>query len=492
MYGFLWNNPAVGRVELAENGTHWVAESSKQIDYIVIAGNDYGSLMQKYADVTGHAPQVPTWAAGFWQCKLRYTSQEEILSVAREYKRRNIPLSVIVVDFFHWTRFGDWDWDKTLWPDPEGMVRELEEMGIKLMVSVWPAVNPRSRNFPYLKEKGLLVETMRGHNSLFPFTDTYDNPPVYLHYYDATNPKARDFLWNTVKKNYHDVGVEVFWLDACEPEMNPLQHENLTFHLGSGAEVANIYPLLHEKGFYEGMRDAGQQEVLNLCRSGWSGSQRYGVAIWSGDVDSDWEAFRAQIKAGLNIGMSGIPWWTTDIGGFWMGDVEDPDFRELLVRWFQFGLFSPLFRLHGNRAPRPEDIVQSGADNEIWSFGEEIYSILKHLIEIREKIRPYIMEQMNLASETGCPLMRPLFFDYPDEQECYTVEDEYLFGPDIIVAPVVHSGARKRSVYLPEGAAWVNGWSGEYIPSGAWVTADAPLETVPVFLREGSTLDLME
>ena len=249
--------------------------------------------------------------------------------------------------------------------------------------------------------------------------------------------------------------------------------------------------MLHEQGFYEHMRAAGQKEIVNLCRSGWAGSQRWGAAIWSGDISSTWETFRGQVRAGLNMAMSGIPWWTTDIGGFYGGRIDDPDFRELLVRWFQWSLFCPLFRLHGVREPRTTGGAGStGAANEVWSFGEEVYGILKGLLETRERLRPYIMEQARVASDKGTPPMRPLFHDYPGESETWTIEDEYLFGPDILVAPVMEKGARGRKVWLPVGAKWVDGWTGKAVASGRWFEAEAPLERIPVFLKAGSKVKL--
>lgn len=487
-YGFLWNNPAVGRVELGTNRTRWIAEASRQLDYVVIAGDRFAEIMAGYADLTGHTPPLPEWATGFWQCKLRYRTQEELLAVAREYQKRRVPLSVIVVDFFHWTRQGEWKWDPECWPDPRGMIRELEEMGVKLMVSVWPSVNPRADTVAQMREQGLLLGTNHGPEVLFPFIDSHDDPPVFVHYYDATNPRAREFLWERVKRSYYDQGVRVFWLDACEPEISPIDFENLRYFLGSGLEVANIYPLMHQKGFFDGMKAAGESEVVNLCRSGWAGSQRFGAAIWSGDIPSSWESFNAQIRAGLNIMMSGIAWWTTDIGGFYGGNIEDADFHELLVRWFQYGVFCPLFRLHGVREPREKGSVACGAANEIWSFGERNYEILRKFVLLRERLKPYVLEQARLVSEKGLPMMRPLFFDYPADEECWNVEDEFFFGPDLVVAPVTTKGARSRKVYLPRGATWIDAWSGEKQESGTWFEADVPLDTIPVFVRQGASV----
>lgn len=483
-YGFLWNNPSLGRVELGLNGTRWVAEASRQLDYLVMGGSSYAEILERYAEATGHAPPLPQWAAGFWQSKLRYRSQSELLGVVEEYRRRGVPISIIVVDFFHWTRQGDWKWDLDAWPDPQDLALKLKKMGVRLMVSVWPTVNPRSANASLMAERGLLVGTNRGFNLLCRFEDPHEEPPVFMHYYDATNPEARQFIWERCREGYFDKGVALFWLDACEPDIPPSEHLNLRYYLGTGLEVGCIYPLLHARAFYEGMKQAGAGEIINLCRSAWAGSQRYGAAVWSGDITSDWQTLRAQVAAGLNVMMSGIPWWTTDIGGFYGGDIQDPNFQELIVRWFQFGVFCPLFRLHGYRQPEA-GLLAGGADNEIWSFGETAYAILRELIDLRLRLRPYLMEQMRLASARGIPPMRPLFFDYAEEP-LYAIADEFLFGPDLLIAPVLEYGARERAVYLPRGASWVDAWTGSPVAQGEWFTAKAPLEVVPVFQREDS------
>ena len=485
-YGFLWNNPAVGRLELGHNNTRWVAEATRQLDYWITAGDTPADILARYADATGHPPLLPAWAAGFWQSRLRYRSQEELLAVAREYKRRGLPLSVIVIDFFHWTLQGDWRFDPQLWPDPEGMVRELEEMGVKVMVSIWPTVNPLSPNHQEMQERGLLVRNERGIPAHKPFRDTRPEGPVYVQFYDATNPDARRFIWERVKEGYYDKGVRLWWLDACEPDVYPTDPDNLRFHLGSGPEVLNIYPLLHAQGFYEGMRALGEEEIVSLCRSAWAGSQRYGAALWSGDIFSTFEALRAQVRAGLNAGLSGIPWWTTDIGGFFDGDPESPAFRELLVRWFQYGAFCPLFRLHGYRQPAGD----SGGPNEVWSFGDEVYAILREYLLLRERLRPYVMEQMRLAHERGTPPMRPLWFDFPKDPVCTIVDDQFMFGPHLLVAPVLEEGARSRHLYLPDGATWTDAWTGETLEGGQTITADAPLERIPLYLRDGARLPI--
>jgi alpha-D-xyloside xylohydrolase len=485
-YGFLWNNPAVGRVELGYNATRWVAEAAPQIDYWITAGDTPTEILSHYADVTGHVPMLPDWASGFWQCKLRYAGQEELISVAEEYHRRELPLSVIVIDYFHWTRQGDWRFNPEYWPDPSQMVKKLDELGVKIMVSVWPTVSRLSDNYREMWSKGYIVSNKNGTPGHVYFMDNHAEKGIYVHFYDSTHPGARKFIWEKVKQGYYEHGIKVFWLDACEPEIMPMSPENLRFHVGDGEAVANIYPLYHVQGFYEGMKAAGEQDVVFLCRSAWAGSQRFGAAIWSGDVYSTFSALRDQLKAGLNIGLSGIPWWTHDIGGFRGGVPADPAFRELLVRWFQFGAFSPLFRLHGHRLPAPNDF--NGAPNEVWSFGDEVYEILKQYMFIRERLRPYIMDQMRIAHEKGISPMRPLFLDFPNESTCYSIEDEYMFGPELLVAPVLEANAQSRKVYLPANTIWKDAWTGEQYEGRQWIDVPVRLQTIPLFLKADSSL----
>jgi alpha-D-xyloside xylohydrolase len=489
-YGLLWNCPATGRVELAGNGTRWVADSARQIDYWVTAG-DPAAVLHHYAGVTGHAPMLPEWAAGFWQSKLRYRTQEELLAVAREHRRRGLPLSVIVADFFHWTHLGDWRFDPAGWPDPEGMVRELREMGVRLMVSVWPSVSPLSENYGAMLERGLLIATEHGPPVHADWADKDIEAHVQVSFYDPTNPEARRFVWEQARDHYYSIGVRVWWLDACEPELKPGTAENLLYHAGPGPEVTNLYPREHARAFSEGMRAEGETEIVSLCRSAWAGSQRYGAALWSGDIPATFESLRFQIRAGLNVALSGIPWWTTDIGGFHGGDPESPEFRELMVRWFQFGAFCPLFRLHGNREPCMEfQAAMTGGPNEVWSFGDEAYAVIRDLLFLRERLRPYLMEQMRAAHECGAPPLRPLFYEFPADDRAWSVDDQFLLGRDLMVAPVTRLGCRARDVYLPAGAAWTDAWTGAEHQGGATVRVDAPLERVPVLLRDGARLPI--
>lgn len=488
-YGFIWNNPAVGQAEFVNNHTMWHGRCAKQIDYVIIAGDTPGEVNERFTAVTGRAPMLPEWAAGFWQCKLRYETQEELLEVAREYKKRGLPLSVIVIDYFHWTMQGEWKFDPAKWPDPKGMVKELTALGIRLMVSIWPTIDPRSENYGYMKEHNYILRGERGVDVVFMFF----GPQTYV---DATHPGAREFFWSRVKKNYYDYGIRTFWLDEAEPEMRPYDYDNVRMYLGNGEEVSNIYCVGYAKAFYDGLKAQGE-EVCNLVRCAWLGSQRYGVVLWSGDIASTFDSLRKQLKVGLNVAMCGIPWWTTDIGGFINGDPESDEFRELMVRWFEFGVFCPIFRLHGFRLPYPvRDILNpdgycgSGGPNEVWSFGEEAYDIITRYLYVRESIKPYIMRQMKRASEDGTPVMRPLFYDFSQDQNVYEIGDEYMFGPDLLVAPVIKKGARKRKVYLPDGCRWKDAKAGTVYEGGQWMEADAPLDTIPLFLKDEAEIPM--
>ena len=493
-YGFLWNNPAVGRVEFADNATRWTSSQATSIDYFFTVGTPQ-QILAHYADATGHAPRLPTWASGFWQCKLRYLSQDQLLEVAREYRRRELPLSVIVTDYFHWTAMGDYKLDPAEYPDPKAMMAELGALGIHLMVSIWPTVSPLSENYQTLRTQGMLVGSDQGVEFQASIRDKGMDVPMPIAFYDPTNPRTREYVWSVIKANYWDLGVRVWWLDACEPEINPGHPANLSLHSGPGAQVANIYPRDNARMFAEGMAQAAAEsghpddaETVLLCRSAWAGQQKYSAAVWSGDIAPTWESLRQQVPAGLSIAMAGIPWWTTDIGGFHGGDPRDDDYRELIVRWFQYGAFCPLFRLHGNREPRmATGWNQTGGPNEVWSYGEQAFDIIREVMLMRERLRPYLHQHLDLAATDGLPAMRPLFVDFPDDTQAWTVEDQFMFGSDILIAPVLHAGARSRNVYLPAGTTWTHAWSGRTYPGGTVIEEDAPLHEIPVYLREGAS-----
>lgn len=487
-YGFLWNNPAVGEVHFGRNITKWTARSTKQLDYWITAGDTPDEIMAHYGRATGTAPMMPDYGMGFWQCKLRYQTQEELLNVAREYKRRGVPVSVIVIDFFHWPQQGDWMFDEKYWPDPDGMIKELKEMGIELMVSIWPTVDSSSVHYEEMLSKGYLIRTDRGIRWAMDFVQNT------IHF-DPTNPGARAYVWKCAKENYYDKGIRIFWLDEAEPEYKVYDFDLYRYYLGPNLQIGNSYPWFYAKTFFDGMRAEGQEKVVNLLRCAWAGSQRFGALVWSGDIHSSFKSLRNQLAAGLNMGMAGIPWWTTDIGGFHGGNPNDPAFRELLVRWFQWGTFCPVMRLHGIREPElpPMGTVggaacNSGSDNEIWSYGEENYPILAGCIDLRERMRPYVTRLMEEAHRTNRPVMRTLFYEFPKDEEAWKIEDQFMFGDALLVAPILYAGQTEREVYLPAGAQWRDVHSGVIYEGGCRIMAAAPIEYIPVFERLGTEM----
>ena len=481
-YGFLWHNPAVGYVSFGRNRTTWHAEAAGQLDYWITAGDAPADISRNYARATGFAPMMPEYGLGFWQCKLRYWNQEQLLSVAREYKKRNLPVDVIVCDFFHWPRMGDYRFDPEFFPDPAAMVKELKELGMELMVSVWPQISLNSENYAEMDQQGLLVRAEYGEQVGMRFVED-------SMFYDATNPRAREYVWQKCKQNYYDYGIRIFWLDEAEPEYGTYDFKAYRYAAGPNVEIGNIYPQCYARGFYEGMKAAGQENPVNLLRCAWAGSQRYGALVWSGDIMSDWKDFRRQVCAGLSMGVAGIPWWTTDIGGFHQGNPQDPGFRELLVRWFQWGCYCPVMRLHGDRQPSEPvcrkdgtRVLNSGSDNEVWSFGEEAYPILVKYMRRREELRDYIRGLMRQAHEEGTPLMRAMWYVFTDDRRCDDLKDQYMFGSRFLVAPVLEPGARERQVYFPEGS-WRSVDTGEILQGGETRTVPAPLDVIPVFER---------
>ncbi|KQN27015.1 family 31 glucosidase [Sphingomonas sp. Leaf34] len=483
-YGLLWNSPAVGEACFAANGMRWTSDAARAIDYWITAGDTPADIVRSYASVTGTVPMMPAFATGLWQCKLRYRTQDELLDVARDYARRGIPLSVIVADFFHWPVQGDWRFDPREWPDPAAMTAELEAMGVALMVSVWPTVDPRSDNYATMAERGYLVNANRGINIHQDFLGN-------TRFIDATHPGARAFIWDVAKRNYRDLGVKLFWLDEAEPEYSAYDFDLYRYHAGDVREVGNAYPLHYTQAFHDGLKADGETEIVSLVRCAWAGSQRYGALVWSGDIQSSFDSMRNQLSAGLNMGLAGIPWWTTDIGGFHGGHVDDPAFHELLVRWFQWAVFSPILRMHGHRDPiTPPEVpfrdgiaqCDTGAGNELWSFGGDVYAILRRYAALRERLRPYVGDLMRVAHEQGDPLMRTMFYQYPADPHCWTIDDQYMFGPDILVAPILAAGASARTVYLPAGG-WIDPWTGDRLEGGTAIERDAALDRIPVFVR---------
>lgn len=475
-YGIFWNNPSRSRFN--NRFIHWLyftGEVADRVDYYFFYGPDADQIVGRYRELTGEVPLFGRWAYGFWQCKNKYQSQQEIESVAAKYRALHIPVDNIVQDWFWWVTMGEMKWNAN-YPDPQGMIDTLHNEHFHLMVSVWPYFRPGTAVYDQFDRKGWFVAK----------TQVAGFHPLGQALYDATNPEARHQYWDNINTALFQKGVDAWWLDTDEPETEGRQDNILVDHqiaLGSGARYANIFPLFHAGGVSEGQQSASDKKrVFILSRSAYAGSQRYGVTAWSGDVLSDWLTFQRQIAAGLNYSISGMPYWTTDIGGFISGgNLNDPKFRELFVRWFQFGAFSPIFRVHGTRNPD---------ENELWSYGPDAQKILTDYDTLRYRLLPYIYSQAWQVTSNHGTFMRPLVMDWRDDVNAQNTSDEYLFGPAILVSPVYTQGATTRSIYLPR-ATWYDFWTGDKLEGPQRIAAaDAPLSKLPLYVRAGSIIPL--
>jgi alpha-D-xyloside xylohydrolase len=474
-YGIFWNNASRSRLNNRFVHSLYIsAEVADRIDYYFIYGPDADQIIGHYRELTGEVPLFGRWAYGFWQCKNKYQSQAEIEGVAAKYRALHIPVDNIVQDWFWWVTMGEMKWNPH-YPDPQGMIDKLHDEHFHLMVSVWPFFRPGTSVYDQFDKNGwFIAKTLTG-----------GFHPVGQALYDPTNPPARAEYWNNINTALFQKGVDAWWLDTDEPETEGREDNILVdhqLHIGSGARYANVYPLFHTEGVSEGQQKASDKKrVFILSRSAYAGTQRLGVTAWSGDVLSDWTTFARQIPAGLNFSISGMPYWTTDIGGFISGgNLNDPKFRELFVRWFQFGTFSPIFRVHGTRYPD---------ENELWSYGPDAQKILVDYDNLRYRLLPYIYSEAWQVTNDHGTLMRPLVMDWRTDVEAQNTGDEYMFGPAILVNPVTTQGATKREVYLPK-ATWYDFWTGEKLEGGKLIEADAPLAKLPLFVRAGSIIPM--
>lgn len=483
-YGFLWNNPGIGEVSFAKNITRWEMAATDYIDYWIIAGDQPKEILRNYGEVTGKVPKMPDNLLGLWQSKLRYRTADEVLDIVKKYQEKDIQLSTIAIDYFHWPKQGEYRFDEEYWPEPNSFIKLLkEDYKVEPIISVWPTVQTDAVNYNEYLENGFLVKINRG----VPLTMQIQGNTVFV---DMTNEKAQAYVWQLLQRNYVDKGVNYFWLDVAEPGYSVYDFDNYRYKKGSVLQCGNVYPIDYLNMIFEGMNN-NNKELVTLVRGGWAGAQRYGALLWSGDIDSSFEAFRNQINTGLNVGMAGVPWWTTDIGGFHGGNPEDAEFRELIVRWFQYATFSPILRMHGDRLPHSKPLSNSGggsmvtgAPNEIWSYGIEVEAILTKYLKIREVLKDYISSLMLKAHELGDPLMRPLFYEYPKDLKAWEVTDTYLFGESLLIAPIEYYLETIREVYLPKGDVWTNLWTEEDFDGGQTITVQADLTQIPVFVKK--------
>ncbi|MBC2670115.1 DUF5110 domain-containing protein [Novosphingobium piscinae] len=465
------------------------SDTAKAIDYYVVGGGTPDKVIANYRALTGKASMLPQWVFGFWQSRQRYETQEQLLQVVREYRKREIPLDNIVLDWRYWVddQWGSHEFDKSRFPDPKGMVDEVHALGARIMISVWPKFYPNTENGKALAAKGWLYP-----GNLAMGNRDWVGPGYANTDYDAYAPGARQLYFEQIKTRLVDLGFDAWWLDATEPDI----HSNLSIDerirtmgptaAGPAAPLFNTYPLVHGGGFADNLRAAlPEVRPFILTRSGFAGSQRTSSAVWSGDTAARWDNLREQISAGINTGLSGMPWWTHDIGGFAVEDrytrqepAHQAEWRELNLRWFQFGAFTPLFRSHGEFPFR--EIYEIAKDDA------PMYDAMVHYTRLRYRFLPYIY---SVAAETALndsTMMRGLVMDYPDDLRARRSDDAYMFGPALLVAPVSRFKATSREVYLPRGAGWFDLDSGAFHPGGQTISAAAPRERIPVFVRAGS------
>ncbi|MFO7870145.1 MAG: glycoside hydrolase family 31 protein [Kiritimatiellia bacterium] len=494
-YGIVWDNVSRGTVTPGVGGlTSWQFEAGKAVSFFVIAGSNIVEVYEGYRFLTGSAPLPPMAALGYIQCRQRYRTRDELMKVARTYREKKYPCDILVLDWFHWKVLGDMDLDPEFWPDPAGMNRELESMGYRTMISCWPRFKKESAHYSALEERGWFMKDDSGKTV---YGTPEDRRGALI---DTTHPEAARWYWRRIHESYGRRGFSSWWLDENEPDLDP---DPFYLHAGPGAVVHNLYPLAHCRAVYEGHRRDRGDRCLILSRSAYHGAQKYGTTFWSSDIHPTWDVYRRQIPTGLNFCASGMPYWSSDIGGWHAlpGDFKEGadyksllldtgedgregtgtfDYTELYIRWFQYGAFCPTFRAHGTRP-----------GNEVWSFGADAEKILVKYLKLRYRLLPYIYSLAWRSRRTGAPFMRALFMDFPGDPEAADIGDEYMFGPAFLVAPVTEPGARERKVYLPDagdGCVWYDYWSGKRCEGGRTIRAFAGLDVLPLFVRAGSVI----
>ncbi|MFZ1082309.1 MAG: TIM-barrel domain-containing protein [Candidatus Kryptoniota bacterium] len=498
-YGLLWDNYSASYFSDDSSGTLFESEIGDCIDYYFVYGPTPDSVIASYRDLTGQSPMFCKWAFGFWQSRERYTSQDEIVGVVEKYRSLRVPLDNIVQDWRYWGETENWnstEFGDSSFPNPKEMIEKLHNDNVHIMISVWPSFGENTAIYTELKEKKLLYDFI-----------TFPPEGGGVRVYDAFNPLAREIYWKYMNKNLFSIGIDAWWLDATEPEQQDRQGKidsTITF-LGSFKRFRNAFPLETCRGVYDNQRrTSSNKRVFILTRSAFAGQQRYSASNWSGDIDGTWNVFRRQISGGLNFCMSGIPYWTTDIGGFYVRNdaypqgVANPSYQELYVRWFQFGAFCPLFRSHGTSTPR-----------EIYNFGSKGYwafDAQEKFLNLRYRLMPYIYTLAWKVTHEAYTMMRGLPMDFADDPKVLAIDNQYMFGPSILVCPVTEpqyttqaedgtqigttdlSTIHSTQVYLPQCSGWFNFWTGEKIDGGQEWSCKTPIDIMPLFVKAGSII----
>ncbi len=492
-YMIVWDNPSATTVSAGmNNGTHIQSEVGERASFFLITGSNSDDLYKGYRLLTGTTPLPPKAAFGLIQSKARYESQTELMDIAKGYRERGYPLDVMVLDWFYWTRMGQIDIDRTYFPDPAAMNKQLHDWGMHSIISVWPRFEKESRYFNVLAAKGWLLKDKDG-KPVDGLAVRNDRAGALI---DSTNPEARAWFWGKARDNIISQGFDWLWLDETEPDLVP---DGYFYSIGSGDRYHNVFPLLHTGGVAEGSaRDRPAFRNLILARAAYLGAQSSGAIFWTSDVQGTWDALKRQIPANLDMAASGIAYTSSDTGGWqWPNGPKAahaplvdpagatamapdyPDYPELFVRWFQLNTFTPTLRIHGQRPA-----------TAIWQYGKAAEPILAEYLRLRYQLMPYLYALGHGTYETGAPFMRALFMDFPNDPSAASLGDEYMFGPAFLVAPVTEQGATGRKVYLPAGSDWYDWWTNRKIAGGQWIEAAAPIERIPLFVRAGSIVPL--
>lgn len=484
-----WQSPIPGHLK---NTFSLASEAGDTIDYYFIHGKNMDDVISGYRELSGKAPIMPLWSFGYWQSRERYKTQQELEDVANEFRRRRIPIDNIVQDWSYWAEhdWGSHDFDKVRFPDPEGMVKRLHDQNFRIMISVWPKVNEASSVYPEFNKKGWLYP-----RNIFDGRKDWIGKGYTSTFYDPFQKEARQGFWDLMNEKLYKKGIDAWWMDASEPDVHSninLDERKSVFQpaIGSSVRYYNAYPLMNAKGIYEGQRQTDpNNRVFILTRSYFAGQQRYSAAAWSGDISSRWHDMKDQISAGVNFSMSGTPYWTMDAGGFLVerrfhrpNEADLEEWREMNARWYQYGAFLPMFRAHGQYPFRePFHIAEEG---------HPAYESMLYYIGLRYRLLAY---NYSLAARTyfdNYSMIRALAMDFPDDKATYALNDQYLWGPSLLVNPVTEKGAVSRSVYLPKGKVWFDLYSGQSYAGGQRIAASAPYERIPVFVKSGSILPI--
>jgi alpha-D-xyloside xylohydrolase len=456
------NNPKLSW-KLKDNTSTFRSPVTKMLDYAVFYGPLADSVIATYRNLSGNVPMLPKWAYGFWQCRERYSSGKQLVETVKEFRKMKLPMDVIVQDWQYWGSRG-WgvpQFDETNYPNPSGFIKDIHDLNAHFNISIWS--NP-DKNSEIGKE--------------YVAKDRFIPGTKWLDYF---NPETRKAYWNTLKTNMFDHGVDSWWMDAVEPENDALKGEKT--YAGPGDFYRLTYPLMVSKAVYEGQRNTtSDKRVCILTRSAFLGQQRYGIINWSGDIGGNWDAYKRQIVAGLNYNITGMPYWTTDIGGFFRpgrSQYTDENFHELLIRWFQWGAFNPIFRVHGYMS-----------ETEPWKFGEIVEENMRKMLNLRYQLIPYIYSEAWQVTNNGATIMRPLVMDFREDIEAVDQPYEYMFGKSFLIAPVTEPAVHDWKVYLPGSIQWYNFWTGEHFEGGQTVTTSAPLDKIPLFVKAGSIIPM--